>query len=64
VVDGRGRRAFVRLAAAEVVLMAATVALGVALSRTATPATIDSRPHAAGTYAHDLSVLRANVDAA
>jgi putative copper export protein len=33
----RSRRAFLRLAAAEVVIMAATVALGVALSQTPTP---------------------------
>jgi putative copper export protein len=36
----RGQRAFVQLAAAEIVIMAAAVALGVALSRGETPATI------------------------
>jgi putative copper resistance protein D len=41
----RARRAFIQLAAAEVVVMIAAVALGVALSRTASPAT--TRLHAA-----------------
>lgn len=38
--DGRARRAFVQLAAAEVVIMVVAVALAVALSRTASPDTI------------------------
>ena len=47
----RDRRAFVRLAAGEVVVMAATVALGVSLSRTPTPATTnDMQPHAAAAH--------------
>jgi putative copper resistance protein D len=43
----RDRHAFLRLAAVEVVVMVATVALGVALSRTPTPATTKMQPHAA-----------------
>jgi putative copper export protein len=45
----RARRAFLRLAATEVVIMAATVALGVALSETPTPGTtsVDQHLHAA-----------------
>jgi putative copper export protein len=38
--SGRSRRAFVRLAAAEVVVMVAAVAVAIALSRTASPDTI------------------------
>lgn len=38
--DGRMRRAFVELAAAEIVIMVIAVALAVALSRTASPDTI------------------------
>jgi hypothetical protein len=37
------------------------VALGVALARTATPATADSHPHAAGAYVQDLSVPGGNI---
>jgi putative copper export protein len=49
----RERRAFVRLAAGEVVVMLATVALGVALSRTPTPATVKYKPHGhAATFQH------------
>ncbi len=49
VASQRGRRPFIRLAAAEVVIMAATVAFGVALSPTATLDTShdDSHLHAA-----------------
>jgi putative copper resistance protein D len=39
----RGQRAFIQLAAAEVIIMAATIALGVVLGRSATPATINDR---------------------
>jgi putative copper resistance protein D len=63
-VDGRGRHAFVRLAATEVVLMAAAVALGVALASTATPSTTtDPHTHAAGTHApgHSGPVANAGI---
>jgi putative copper resistance protein D len=43
----RDRRAFLRLAAVEVIVMVATAALGVALSRTPTPATTNMEGHAA-----------------
>jgi putative copper export protein len=43
----RDRRAFLRLAAVEVIVMVAAVALGVALSRSPTPATTDMEGHAA-----------------
>jgi putative copper export protein len=46
----RDRSAFLRLAAVEVVVMVATAALGVALSRTPTPATTKMQPHAAPSH--------------
>jgi putative copper export protein len=56
VVGRRAPRAFIRLAAAEVVIMIAALALGVALSRTPAPATPDPvKPPSQGPYASALA---------